>query len=126
MHQPIIITAFGCRRGRQAIYPFVTGPGLIKLAMHFFMRSTYDPHSYNKVQPGLYVGVDNQSITVVLGDKRGKTRKFVICSSIGGGAKFDGYEAMGMLNFSTTLKKKRLMILFYEHFYNKEVKGKAA
>jgi hypothetical protein len=107
--------------GKQNI-PAVTGPGALKVAFKYFMKTPPSSLSvqqdddekeqqqrrhdsstkYGRVKAGKYYGVGNRSVTVVGTKDTGL--KWVIRGSVEN--KGIGYQAMGMKHFSTIAKKK--------------------
>lgn len=102
--------------GKQNV-PVVSGPGALKVAFKYFMRTHQvlsaeeekkwkqrHPNAtrYGRVKAGKYFGVGNRSVTIV-GTKDTGSRWVVRGSVEGKGA---GYEAMGMRHFSMIAKKK--------------------
>jgi hypothetical protein len=102
--------------GKQNI-PVVTGPGALKVAFKYFMRTqeilsgdderkwkAKHPNGtrYGRVKAGTYYGVGNRSVTIA-GTKETASR-LVIRGSVYG--KGEGYKKMGMKHFSAIAKKK--------------------
>ncbi len=102
--------------GKQNV-PLVTGPGALKVAFKYFMRTHQlldqedekqwkrrHPNAtrYGRVKAGKYYGVGNRSVTVV-GTKDTGSR-WVVRGSVQN--KGMGYDAMGMRHFSVMAKKK--------------------
>jgi hypothetical protein len=108
--------------GKQNI-PVVTGPGALKVAFKYFMKTPPSslsiqqddekeqgqqqgradpPTKYGRVKAGKYYGVGNRSVTVVGTKDTGS--KWVVRGSVDNKGK--GYQAMGMKHFSTIAKKK--------------------
>jgi len=92
--------------GKQNI-PVVTGPGALKVAFKYFMRTQHlssqdDQPRYGRVQAGKYYGVGNRSVTVIGTKDTGS--QWIIRGSVDD--KILGYGAMGMKHFSTIAKKK--------------------
>lgn len=102
--------------GKQNI-PVVTGPGALKVAFKYFMRTQEildeeqakafkekNPNStrYGRVKAGKYYGVGNRSVTVAGTKDTGW--QLVIRGSVEG--KSEGYGQMGMRHFSKLAKKK--------------------
>jgi mannosyltransferase OCH1-like enzyme len=101
--------------GKQYI-PKVTGPGALKKAFKYFMR-TVDTDEHEHVTKGKYVGVGNRSVTVA--GSKVASWQIVIRGSMTGNDKIGGYHQMDMRHFSKMAKKK-----FNEsclvHLYNLE------
>lgn len=102
--------------GKQNI-PVVTGPGALKVAFKYFMRTqevleeedrqTFKKNNPNatrhgRVKAGTYVGVGGRSVRVAGTKNTGS--KLVVRGSVDG--KSSGYEQMGMRHFSSIAKKK--------------------
>lgn len=102
--------------GKQNI-PVVTGPGALKVAFKYFMRTQetltgedelkwkrQNPNGtrYGRVKGGTYVGVGGRRVTVA-GTKETASR-LVVRGSVYG--KSEGYDKMGMKHFSQIAKKK--------------------
>ena len=102
--------------GKQNI-PVVTGPGALKVAFKYFMRTQkildekekaefkkYNENAtrYGRVRAGKYFGVGGRSVTVVGTKTTGW--QLVLRGSVEG--KGEGYQRMGMRHFSSIAKKK--------------------
>jgi mannosyltransferase OCH1-like enzyme len=102
--------------GKQFI-PQVTGPGALKVAFKYFMRTQETTH-YGRVRAGKYYGVGGRSVTVA-GSKE-TSWQLVKRGSVP--EQMDGYKQMHMRHFSAIAKKK-----FNEsclvHLYNIEYPG---
>ena len=72
-----------------------TAPGL---------RDTMSPYErWQKVQAGVYTGVDNATVRVV--GKRGNEHQWVKRNKMGAGEKGAGYKSMNMTHFSSVKPK---------------------
>lgn len=102
--------------GKQNI-PVVTGPGALKVAFKYFMRTQEmlddeeqrlwkqnNPNGkrYGRVSSGKYYGVGDRSVTIAGTKETGS--ELVVRGSVDG--KSEGYEKMGMIHFSRIAKKK--------------------
>lgn len=102
--------------GKQNI-PVVTGPGALKVAFKYFMRTQEvlkddewrqwqkaNPNGtrYGRVKAGKYYGVGGRSVTIAGTKETGD--QLVLRGSVEG--KSEGYHQMGMKHFSTIAKKK--------------------
>lgn len=102
--------------GKQNI-PVVTGPGALKVAFKYFMRTqeilnpeaerewkANNPNAtrHGRVTSGKYYGVGNRSVSVV--GTKGTASRWVVRGSVYG--KGGGYKKMGMKHFSAIAKKK--------------------
>ena len=86
--------------GKQYI-PLVTGPGALKQAFIYFMRSQ-KTEKYAKVSHGKYYGVANRSVTVA-GSKE-TSWQYLIRNSVL--EKGEGYKLMKMKHYSKIAKLK--------------------
>jgi mannosyltransferase OCH1-like enzyme len=102
--------------GKQYI-PQMTGPGALKVAFKYFMRTGKEDHDYGRVRKGKYVGVGGRSVTVA--GSKVTSWQIVNRGSVSGNAKIGGYKKMGMRHFSDIAKKKFNESCFV-HLYNLE------
>jgi hypothetical protein len=82
--------------------PQVTGPGALKMAFKYFMR-TPDTDKNGRVRQGIYVGVGNRTVTV-LGHKDTGSHNYIQRATMVG--KAGQYKQMNMKHYSLIAKKK--------------------
>ena len=73
-----------------------TGPAALKNGFIAFMNGTSDGY----IEEGRYVGLDNQSVTVV--GRKSNSRQYVDREGLDAGSKSEYYKAMGMEHFHDT------------------------
>ena len=104
--------------GNQVI-PQVTGPGALKMAFKYFMR-TPDTTENGRVRQGKYVGVGNRQVTVV-GHKVSGSFNYVVRAAVSG--KWGQYKHMNMKHYSAIAKKKfneSCLVHIYNYDYHRE------
>ena len=103
---------------RDQYVPYVTGPGALKNAFIDFMgaKGTKLGDHYQRQYQGIYVGMDNRTVTVV--GSHDNQNLYIDRYGLGRRGKKKGYQMMNQTHFGSTTLEENLNISCFQHLYH--------